>query len=132
MNNELIVLLVDDDEDDLVILQDVISTLIPSVRFETAKNGSDALHALDKLTRLPHLVFLDVNMPRMDGKECLTRIRNNPKLTDLPIVMYSTAFDPDFLKRESSKLMFMKKQTSMDVMKQEIKAVLERFLINSQ
>ena len=122
-----LILLVDDDNDDLEVLQETIAKINPVIKCETAKNGFDALIALDKLVQLPRIIFLDVNMPRMNGKECLTKIRSNPKLTDLPIIMYSTAFDEEFLKTKGPNLMFMEKQTSMHVMLNEIREVVERF-----
>ncbi len=45
--------------------------------------------------RLPHVLFLDINMPRKNGFECLKEIKQNEKLKDLPVVMFSTANSKD-------------------------------------
>jgi DNA-binding NarL/FixJ family response regulator len=49
------------------------------------------------IKQLPQAVFLDLNMPRKNGAECLTEIRQNKKLKDIPVVVYSTDFHPDIL-----------------------------------
>ena len=48
-----------------------------------------------KQNELPHILFLDLNMPRKNGFECLSEIRQNNKLKDLPVVIFSTSFEQE-------------------------------------
>jgi DNA-binding response OmpR family regulator len=52
--------------------------------------GHEALRFLQQAETLPDIIFLDINMPAMNGKECLLEIRKNSRYNDIPIVMYST------------------------------------------
>ena len=56
---------------------------------------NDGIQLMDYLGKknapLPHLLFLDLNMPRKSGMECLTEIKKNEKLKDLPVVIFSTS-----------------------------------------
>jgi CheY-like chemotaxis protein len=47
------------------------------------------------LTDLPGCIFLDLNMPGMDGRECLQRIKSVPRLKDIPVIMFSTSVKPE-------------------------------------
>lgn len=85
-------LLVDDDMDDILLFQEVLKELDKNIRFSFASNGIDALEHLDKNSNdLPQLIFLDLNMPRMDGKQCLRAIKQDPRFSHLPIIMYTTS-----------------------------------------
>ena len=48
-----------------------------------------------KQYELPHILFLDLNMPRKNGFECLSEIKHNNKLKDLPVVIFSTSFEQE-------------------------------------
>ena len=86
------ILLADDDDDDRLFFKDAIG----EVKVKTVVNMvNDGVELMDYLinadTRLPNLIFLDLNMPRKDGMECLKEIRSNHKLKDLTIAIYSTS-----------------------------------------
>jgi CheY-like chemotaxis protein len=85
------ILLIDDDEDDRDIFKEAISVVQPEVHCMAARDGEEGLALLEELTILPDYIFLDVNMPVMDGKEFLKRAKANPVLKDIPIVVYSTS-----------------------------------------
>lgn len=93
MNQDpLRILLADDDEDDRLFFVDAIEELKVKTIVATVNDGvelMDYLNQPDK--RTPHLIFLDLNMPRKGGMDCLTEIRSNSKLKDLSIAIYSTS-----------------------------------------
>jgi len=87
--------LIDDDIDDQKIFSIIAEEIDDNVRCSFAIDGVDALEKLSGSSPLPDLIFLDVNMPRMDGIECLRRIKAADRLAHIPVFMYSTTADPD-------------------------------------
>lgn len=88
---DLRVLLADDDADDRDFFVDAVSEVAPNVKVETVNNGEQLINHLLNATALPHIIFLDLNMPVKDGQECLGDIRKNDRLSKIPIVIYSTS-----------------------------------------
>lgn len=87
------ILYIDDDADDVYIFSDAIEKVDPAIECDFAHNAQDALFKL-KSQRLPDMIFLDINMPEMNGKQFLESIKSNPLLRHIPIVMYSTSDSP--------------------------------------
>lgn len=85
------VLLVDDDEDDREFLLQVLGDSFPDVACTTAVNGRDALEQLEDYR--PDIIFLDLNMPLMDGRQFLRLIKQRTDLAEIPIVILSTSSD---------------------------------------
>lgn len=86
-------LLVDDDEDDREFFLQVMEEVLPDVTCETAANGKIALDKLNTTHQRPDLIFLDLNMPLMNGRQFLREIRNYKHLTEIPVVILSTSSD---------------------------------------
>ncbi|RYF45084.1 MAG: response regulator [Chitinophagaceae bacterium] len=96
-NSEPLILCVDDDEDDRQSVCEVIAELHPTVAIHEVGDGEKALAFLQKVAHeghLPCLVLLDMNMPRLNGKETLTAIKSDPHLQDLNVVMFTTSSSP--------------------------------------
>lgn len=87
---ELIFLLIDDDADDSDLFREALEETDPGITLLCAGNGEEALKRLKELP-LPSLIFLDINMPRMNGWECLKRMKQTPEYKDIPVLMYSTS-----------------------------------------
>jgi CheY-like chemotaxis protein len=88
------ILLIDDDEDDQLIFKDALSET--SFRHECiiASNGLEGLHLLSQETELPTIIFLDLNMPIMNGVEFLSRIKQDPLYNKIPVIIFSTSNNP--------------------------------------
>jgi len=85
------VLIIDDDDDDRALFFDAVMEIDPTIGCLSAKNGQEALQFLkNESTTLPDYIFLDLNMPRLDGIQCLTEIKKIPKLIGIPVIIYST------------------------------------------
>ena len=98
--NQLRVLLADDDRDDCLFFKEALEELPLSTRLTIVNDGDQLMKLLLKnISRLPHVLFLDLNMPRKNGFECLTEIKLNDKLKSLPAIMYSTSFEQDVIDR---------------------------------
>ena len=86
------ILLADDDDDDRLFFKDAIGEVKVKTVVNMVNDGVELMDYLNNAeTRLPNLIFLDLNMPRKDGMECLKEIRSNHKLKDLTIAIYSTS-----------------------------------------
>ena len=86
------VLLADDDDDDRLFFKDAIEEVKVKTVVSMVNDGVELMEYLNNSDiRLPNLVFLDLNMPRKGGMECLKEIRSNHKLKDLSIAIYSTS-----------------------------------------
>ena len=89
---ELNILLADDDADDCSFFQQALKELPIASKLVTVNDGDQLMKYLAENTEhLPHVLFLDINMPRKSGMECLSEIRQNEKLKNLPVVMFSTS-----------------------------------------
>ncbi len=84
------VLLTDDDPDDRFLFEEALLSADPKISYTSAVDGLDAIEKLSK-GDLPDLIFMDVNMPRMNGISCLQELRQMPKLSKIPVIMYSTS-----------------------------------------
>lgn len=81
------ILVVDDDADVRAVMVDLLDAAGYSVR--AAANGADALRVLDDRSHLPSLIFLDVEMPVMNGREFLARRAQEAELNGIPVVVAS-------------------------------------------
>jgi CheY-like chemotaxis protein len=105
------ILCVDDDPDDRHFLCLAVQKLDPSMEIIEAHNGVEALDWLNEAKKgnsgLPCLIVLDINMPMMDGKQTLVKIKADPELRDVPVVMFSTTSNPldkELFKRQGVEL----------------------------
>jgi CheY-like chemotaxis protein len=91
------IMLVDDDRDDAGLFQEALNEVYPLIKFHSATGGREALEFLsDTRAVIPDMIFLDVNMPEINGWECLRELKLHPQLRQIPVVMYSTsALKPD-------------------------------------
>jgi response regulator RpfG family c-di-GMP phosphodiesterase len=98
--NELRVLLADDDMDDCLIFKQALEELPISTRLTIVHNGDQLMKLLLKnVNQLPHVLYLDLNMPRKNGFECLTEIKLHDKLKALPLILYSTSAEQSVIDR---------------------------------
>ena len=92
-NEGLIILNIDDDPEDLEIFYRAVKTVNPLAKCLLARDAKEALGILRDAI-VPDYIFLDIHMPMMDGKTALAELRQNKRLEDVPVVMYSTRINP--------------------------------------
>lgn len=98
--NELKILLADDDTDDCLLFKEAVTGFISSDNFTAVHDGEQLMQLLGNETnKLPDILFLDLNMPRKNGFECLTEIKQNKKLKNLPVVIFSTSSSADSMSK---------------------------------
>lgn len=86
------VVLADDDEDDRLLFTEAFNELKIKTQVATFENGVALMNALKHPdSAIPSILFLDLNMPKKSGLECLKEIKNNTKFKDMAIAIYSTS-----------------------------------------
>lgn len=120
----MIVLNVDDDPDDSALFCEAVKEAAPSYTCLVADSAASALEILSDRQKIPDYIFLDVNMPKMNGLECLKLIKNNHALNHIKVIMYSTASDPAHMK-EFKKLgaVFLAKTTRYDTLVKKLSEI---------
>ena len=91
-------MLIDDDEDDCDLFCDAANEIV-DCNCHCVRNSQEALLVLNRTNKLPDCIFLDINMPVLDGFTVLQRLKSNPKLSKIPVVMYSTTPNPQEAER---------------------------------
>ena len=94
--NQLNILLADDDTDDCIFFKAALKEFLLSTYLTTVHDGEQLMDLLTNETNeLPDVLFLDLNMPRKNGFECLSEIKLSKKLNQLPVVIFSTSFEQE-------------------------------------
>ena len=94
-NDAFRLLVVEDNPADARLLEEAFAEADVAVEIAEARNGEDALELLRECPT-PEAIILDLNLPRMDGRELLSAIRGDPKLCQLAVVVLSTShYDAD-------------------------------------
>ena len=86
------IFLADDDDDDCVLFQDAMNEVAQDHELVIAYDGQELLEVLDaRVPPEPRIIFIDLNMPRKNGIECLQEIKRVDKLKGIPIIILSTS-----------------------------------------
>jgi CheY-like chemotaxis protein len=86
------VVIIDDDSDDLDIMKEALSQVDSSLLCISFVYPDEAIRLLSKeLILLPDFIFIDINIPRISGDECLRHLRSIKEFDSIPIIMYSTS-----------------------------------------
>jgi CheY-like chemotaxis protein len=116
--NELNILLADDDTDDCLFFEEAITELIEPAQFTAVHDGEQLMLLLKKeTTKLPDILFLDLNMPRKNGFECLAEIKQDEKLKELPVIIFSTSFEQEVVNQlyQNSAQYFIRKPAAFSL-----------------
>lgn len=87
------ILLADDDLDDRSFFEKALEEIPIATKLVMVYNGEQLMDHLDnKANLIPDILFLDLSMPRKTGFECLVEIKENKRLKDIPVIMFTTSF----------------------------------------
>lgn len=129
MHNKITCFLIDDDDDDQEIFSMALSNIDDAIDCVTANDGIDALNKLSSdNTFIPDFIFLDLNMVRMNGRECLVEIKKIQRLQKVPVIIYSTSSEQKDIS-ETKRLGatdYIVKPPSMTQLEKRLEQVLRR------
>ena len=128
MKGTPVFLLAEDDEDDQLFFKEALSSIHSGIICIVANNGKEALRLLQQdIFTKPDFIFLDLNMPVMDGLACLESLKKDDLLKDIPVIIYSTTIT-ELLLAQARKLgvyITIKKPDNLDYLKDFLRRLLE-------
>lgn len=95
--NSICILMADDDDDDFLLTKKALKESHLVNELNRVKDGEELLQylrhegAFSGEHSRPGVILLDLNMPRMDGREALKEIKSDPELRDIPVVVFTTS-----------------------------------------
>ena len=121
------IILAEDDEDDSQFFEDALRAVSDPPSLTRAKDGVELTELLSESSPLPDVVFLDLNMPRKNGAQCLAEIREKKDLQHLPVVVLSTSSSTDIIDAmyASGANLYVQKPSDFKMWKRVIARVLE-------
>lgn len=125
------VFLIDDDADDREIFQDILLSLGFDISYEDAQNGAEAFQKLNSPSfKKPDLIFLDLNMPVMDGRQFLMHIKQQSNFNDIPVIIYSTSSNQEdqAFALQNKAALFMTKHYSITQIEKDLRKTIKDFL----
>lgn len=128
MNTEFTyIILADDDEDDRLFFTDAFEEIKISTKVLTFKDGVELMNYLnDDNAILPEIIFLDLNMPKKNGIECLHEIKANEKFKNMAIAIYSTSSSEEHIEETfvNGANIYIKKPNDFSILKKVLQDVL--------
>lgn len=124
----MIILFVDDDAEDRQIFSDILSEIVPDSSLIHFAGGEDAVRYMRSPDPVPDIIFLDMHMDGMDGKECLLKLRSMKAFMRIPIIIYSGLADgQETIYAKLGASGFLKKSSHLTELKSGLTAILSRF-----
>lgn len=118
--------LIDDDADDRMLFLEAVHVVNDKFHCLTFNNASEALRHLTSGLTHPDHIFLDINMPGMDGRECLREIKKRSNLKEIPVTMYSTSSNPEEIKWfNNSGVGYLNKPTRFETLIESLTSILD-------
>lgn len=89
------ILLIEDDADDIELLQEAFQTNKVNCEVDVITEGDRVIEYLESQTQLPNVIVMDLNLPRLHGKEVLSQLKMVPKFSSIPVLILSTSASKD-------------------------------------
>ncbi len=120
------ILLIDDDQDDHEIFSAALEKISANLTCNLRQDATEALEQLKNDLLTPDLIFLDLNMPVMNGQEFLNAVKKSEKLKGIPVIIFSTTSNRETIRlaKELGALDFITKPNKFDSLVMLLKSVL--------
>tara|TARA_R110002124_G_scaffold238979_1_gene404225 strand:+ start:831 stop:1277 length:447 start_codon:yes stop_codon:yes gene_type:complete len=131
---KLSLLLADDDLDDCDFFKDALKEISTQATLSTVNDGVELMNLLlSEQEPYPDIIFLDLNMPRKSGLECITEIKAIDKLKHIPIIIFSTSLDKLVVNQlyEIGAYYYIQKPGGFTILKKVIEKAIMLFLSNN-
>lgn len=118
------ILLIDDDKDDCDVFGQALQLVSESLQLSCTNRCEEVLTAITAFK--PDLIFLDINLPRVNGFDCLKEIQESAHFSSIPIVMYSSSENPKEINIAYSlgAVLYFRKPTSFSLLVQSLKDII--------
>ena len=136
--NRLVLMMVDDDEDDCILVNEALKAACSGCTFRCVGDGEEILEYLHRSGRykdvescpVPDLILLDLNMPRMGGREVLKKLKTDPRFRAIPVIILTTSRELDDVKAcyDLGANSYITKQPSFDEVVSSIKTLMEYWI----
>ena len=121
------IILADDDEDDRLFFTDAFDELKINTKVLTFKDGAELMDYLNtEAVQMPEILFLDLNMPKKNGIECLKEIKSNTRFGDIAVAIYSTSSSEEHIEETfiSGANIYIKKPNDFNTLKKVLSDVV--------
>lgn len=141
------IFLADDDEDDRLFFEEALKEVCNDAILTVAEDGDELMEILYRPpVPMPDVIFLDLNMPKKNGFECLAEIKNNGNLRDLPIIIFTTSLQEESVRKVYNQganyyvrkptdykqlKVIMRKLLAIDWLKEALQTEKERFIFTA-
>lgn len=126
-NGQMHILLADDDEDDRLFFREAFDEIKINTKVETVNDGVELMDYLNRPgITLPHILFLDLNMPRKNGMDCLRELKRIDYLKDIAVVIYSTSASDEDIEETfvQGANVYLKKPNDFKTLRKTLEAVI--------
>lgn len=125
------IFLADDDEEDVLLFNEILFDISKEITVTVSVNGVELMNLLKKISTLPEIIFLDLNMPLKNGFQCLQEIKANDAWNSIKIIMYSTSAHPQQIEKAyqyGADLCFQKSTNYTDFKELLVKCLIDEKL----
>ena len=125
-------MLVDDDSDDQLIFEETLNELKIDIECVMVNNGVEALQMLKSSEDRPSLIFLDLNMPFMNGFECLSELKKEDALKEITVIIFTTSDNPTDHKKsmDMGANWFLTKPSDIRILKKKLTEIFDMDFAN--
>lgn len=124
-------MLIDDDPDDQLFFRDAVQIIHPELVCELASTCQQAFEQLENPPP-PEFIFMDLNMPVMNGFDCLVYLKNQESYSQIPIIIFTTSKNPQDISRtrQLGARHFMTKPDDFNILCKKLKKIIQGDLVD--
>ena len=119
------ILLIDDDDDDQFIFLAALEDVAPDSQCHVSNSALEAFQYLRAVAETPDMLFVDLNMPLMNGFEFLLILKGDPRFSPIPVIIFSTSDNPEDLERAKGlgAVQFITKTADIQLLKKDLRHI---------